>query len=168
LKNNKKLNYFLWKTKNNNLIENNVFMIKWKKDINILKPQICNLYDALILKTNIKNTQISILWTYDKEMKTLNKKFRNINKPTNILSFPSNFVENNIKYLGDIVLSYETIQLERNKKLNENKNHILHLIVHGILHLLGFEHNSPEAAKKMEFLEINILSKFGIPNPYNK
>ena len=96
MKNNKKLNYFLWKTKNNNLIENNVFMIKWKKDINILKPQICNLYDALILKTNIKNTQISILWTYDKEMKTLNKKFRNINKPTNILSFPSNFVENNI------------------------------------------------------------------------
>ena len=91
---------------------------------------------------------------------------RRFDKPTNILSFPARFDEDEKIFLGDLVLSYEIIHKEIKETNVSFENYISHLIVHGILHLLGYEHNTEENATYMENSEIAILSKFGIPNPY--
>ncbi len=105
--------------------------------------------------------ELSILLTSNKNIAALNKKFRNINKATNILSFKSEK-----PHLGDIVLSYEYISTElvqQSKTLNE---HLSHLIIHGILHLLDFDHENDIKAAEMEEVEINIMNDLGYQNPY--
>ncbi len=115
----------------------------------------------------------------DAQMKKINFKFRSKNKPTNVLSFPfydenlirkdgllKAFSKEKIIFLGDIILSYETIKKEslaQKKKIND---HLTHLILHAILHLIGFDHEEEKMAKIMESLEIKILNQLGIKNPY--
>ena len=99
----------------------------------------------------------------------LNKQFRNINKPTNVLSFPSlNNSTSNFKevFLGDIIFSIETILSEA--KINNISiiDHLIHLFIHGLLHLLGYDHKTEDEARDMENLEITILEQLSIPNPY--
>ena len=117
--------------------------------------------------------EISILLTNDSKIKQLNKIYRGKNQPTNVLSFPASSSEQIAKprsdfplILGDIVLSLQTVKqqaLQQNKSL---KNHIYHLLVHSILHLIGYDHKSSEEADLMESLEIKILKKLDIDNPY--
>ena len=97
----------------------------------------------------------------------LNNCFRKINSATNVLSFPSNHKFNNILFLGDIIFSIETILKEAKRDNKTVENHLIHLFVHAVLHLLGYEHDTEEQAKKMENLEIKILSNLQIDNPYN-
>jgi probable rRNA maturation factor len=70
--------------------------------------------------------------------------------------------------LGDIVLSYQTMQTEAEQQQKNFNNHVSHLIVHGVLHLLGYDHEDDEAAADMELVEINILKGLGIENPYSQ
>ena len=105
--------------------------------------------------------EISILLTSDTQIEQLNRQYRSINQPTNVLSFPSEK-----PHLGDIILSYEYIQKELinlNKKFEE---HISHLIIHGTLHLYGFDHESDKNAVKMENMERHIMSELGYNDPY--
>lgn len=121
---------------------------------------------------SLKKT-LSILLTNDDEIWQINKKFRNINKPTNILSFTSknnfnnDFTNSSIEFhLGDIILSMERIFEEsiiENKSFND---HFMHILVHGILHVFGFDHKNDTQRKKMEEKEIKILSNLGIKDPY--
>lgn len=124
-----------------------------------------------------QGAEINILLTDDITMKKLNQKHRGYDKPTNVLSFPSlepSVIPNYKKQgqapviLGDIALAFETIQKE---SLDQNKpfdHHLLHLTIHGVLHLLGFDHQQEEDAFAMESLEIKILSTLMIPNPYQE
>ena len=111
---------------------------------------------------------LSIFFSGDKEMKRLNSHYRNINNSTNILSFPVLKENNNsIKnFLGDIIFSSETIHKEAKQEKKHIYNHLVHLFVHGILHLLGYDHENEENAIVMENLEIKILKKLCIENPY--
>lgn len=105
--------------------------------------------------------EISILLTSDTQIEQLNRQYRSINQPTNVLSFPSEK-----PHLGDIILSYEYIQKELinlNKKFEE---HISHLIIHGTLHLYGFDHESDKNAVTMENMERHIMSELGYNDPY--
>ena len=105
--------------------------------------------------------EISVLLASNNQVGQLNHQYRSINKPTNILSFPSEK-----PHLGDIILSYEYIQNELiylNKKFEE---HISHLVVHGTLHLYGFDHDNDKNANTMENLERHIMSKLGYNDPY--
>ena len=105
--------------------------------------------------------EISILLTSDTQVEQLNRQYRSINQPTNVLSFPSEK-----PHLGDIILSYEYIQKELinlNKKFEE---HISHLIIHGTLHLYGFDHENDKNAVKMENMERHIMSELGYNDPY--
>ena len=111
------------------------------------------------------NFEISILLTDSKNMKRLNKKFRNINKDTDVLSFPAeekDFFKKNIKskqdiYLGDIALSYPYIAKIIKKQNVSFDYYFKKMLIHGILHLIGHEHDSLTKYKKMNLLEHKII-----------
>lgn len=118
--------------------------------------------------------ELNVLLTDDSEIQHLNKNHRHLDKPTNVLSFPSLTLEEiadlkiptDIVFLGDIALSYQTIQQEALEQQKSFHHHFIHLVVHGVLHLLGFDHENDQDAHIMESLEIKILSALSIPNPY--
>ncbi|MEE1877224.1 rRNA maturation RNase YbeY [Altererythrobacter litoralis] len=121
----------------------------------------------------------SLLFTSDEDVRTLNREWRQRDKPTNVLSFPMLEREELLSLapdgppemppllLGDLALAYETCAREAEEKGVPLEHHATHLIVHGLLHLAGFDHETgDEDADKMEALEIAILAKVGIADPY--
>lgn len=117
----------------------------------------------------------SLLFTNDEEVHALNREWRDRNKPTNVLSFPMleraevlNLpAEGPLAMLGDLALAYETCSREAAEKSVPLDHHAAHLIVHGLLHLAGYDHEtSPEDADHMEALEIKALAQMGIADPY--
>jgi probable rRNA maturation factor len=117
------------------------------------------------------------LLTDDSELQRLNRDFRYQDKPTNVLSFPAHEInlfnyqdlsldEDNALFLGDIAISYERILEESIEQQKFFKEHFTHILVHSILHLIGYDHIDEHDADKMEQLEINILSSIGFKNPY--
>jgi probable rRNA maturation factor len=113
---------------------------------------------------------LSILFADDATLKTLNMNWRGKNKPTNVLSFPAaqdlKVPRGEAKPLGDIALAFETVAREALESRKTLKAHTIHLIVHGVLHLLGYDHVNEHDAEKMEAKEIRILKKLGIADPY--
>ena len=107
--------------------------------------------------------ELSILLTDDAHIRTLNRDYRGKDKATNVLSFP---VPPPAPLLGDIVLAYETVRKEAQEKHICLEDHLTHLIIHGWLHLQGYDHQTEAEARKMESLEILALSRLGIDNPY--
>ena len=119
--------------------------------------------------------EIAVRLTDDAEVHTLNRDFRGRDKPTNVLSFPqvqadlldtlSNSDDGEI-LLGDIVLARETCAREAAEKGISVADHATHLIVHGTLHLVGYDHMDDASAQAMEALEVKALASLGIANPY--
>lgn len=112
--------------------------------------------------------ELAILLTDDAEMHALNKQWRGMDKPTDVLSFPSDQPEipGQPQYLGDIAVGYETALRDAEAMKRPFEAHASHLLVHGFLHLLGYDHIEPEDAKVMEPLEADILAGLGWPDPY--
>ena len=120
---------------------------------------------------------VSILFTSDAEVHVLNREWRGRDKPTNVLSFPmleraellALAPEGPPVMLGDIALGHETCAREAADKGVPLAHHAAHLIVHGLLHLAGYDHVDSEAeAEAMEALEVAILAKLAIPDPYGQ
>lgn len=112
--------------------------------------------------------EVSLLFCDDAKIQELNKAWRGMDKPTNVLSFPAAQPGQVAKapLLGDIVVAFETVQRE---SLDENKHlsdHVSHMVVHGFLHLLGYDHENDADAEKMESAEQRILARLGIADPY--
>jgi probable rRNA maturation factor len=111
-----------------------------------------------------KTSSLTILLTDDARLRALNRDFRGKNKSTNVLSFPVQ--AGGGKYLGDIALAYGVTVAEARTGGMRFADHAMHLTVHGVLHLLGFDHETHRDAKVMEPLETKILRELGMENPY--
>lgn len=106
--------------------------------------------------------QVSVLFTTPEIIKQINLQYRNIDQATNVLSFP-----NQHDILGDVVLCYDVIKDEADIQEKSFNDHLTHLVVHSLLHLIGYDHISDEQAQKMEEREIEILKNvFSVRNPY--
>jgi probable rRNA maturation factor len=108
--------------------------------------------------------ELTILLTSDERVRTLNRQYRGKDRPTNVLSFPAAAGT----YLGDIAIAYGVTAGEAERAGKPPLQHVLHLVVHGVLHLLGYDHEAPKQAKAMESLEADILALMGIPDPYRR
>ena len=109
----------------------------------------------------------SMLVTTSDEIQKLNKQYRDKDKATNVLSFPMQSPEEvDISLLGDIILCASVIKQEANQQSKSEASHWAHMVVHGMLHLQGYDHVQNDEAEKMELLEINILNQLGFANPY--
>lgn len=125
----------------------------------------------------IPHIELSVLLTNDDAIQQLNREYRDRDKPTNVLSFPA-LEQGEIELflregrdippyplsLGDIIIALETIQREAPPE--KLKDHFTHLVIHGLLHLLGYDHEEDVAAELMEGREKEILSKMAIDDPY--
>ncbi len=111
-----------------------------------------------------KRGSVSLLLGDDATIARLNKEFRGKDGPTNVLSFPAPRVSP--EFLGDIALAAETIVEEAQFQGKRFENHAAHLVVHGFLHLLGYDHEKDEDAVRMEARERAILASIGIEDPY--
>jgi probable rRNA maturation factor len=104
----------------------------------------------------------------DGESRELNKRYRGKNKPTNVLSFPADLpVEVGIPLLGDVVICAPLVGAEAEAQQKPAHSHWAHLTIHGVLHLLGYDHQEKKAAEEMEALEADLLHSLGIRNPYH-
>jgi probable rRNA maturation factor len=127
------------------------------------------------LTTTPTTIEISIRLTSDDEVQTLNRQYRQQDKPTNVLSFPmvqpdlietlANTDDGEV-LLGDIVLAYETCAREAADRNVPLADHATHLIVHGVLHLLGYDHMTDADADAMEAIEHDVMAALGLHDPY--
>lgn len=108
--------------------------------------------------------EISVLLTDDATVHALNAQFRGKDKPTNVLSFPAS--DTAYGHLGDIALAYGVCVKEAEEQGKTLAAHLQHLVAHGVLHLLGYDHEDDEEATEMENLERQILAGLGLPDPY--
>ena len=158
---------------------------KWSEEKNI-DNFIEKTCQTLILLTDLKKIlkkdfelELSVSLVSDQQIKKINSEFRDKNKATNVLSFPAldeNLIRetglkkavapNKYLFLGDIIIAYETVKKESLAQKKKFRNHLTHLILHSILHLIGFDHEDKKMAEEMENLEIKILKKINIKNPY--
>jgi len=114
--------------------------------------------------------EITLLFTSDQSIAAINAEWRGQSKPTNVLSFPAApdfpVPEGEERSLGDIVLAHGVVVSEAVEQGKTLRDHTAHLIVHGVLHLLGLDHQTDSEAQKMERLEASILEELGISDPY--
>lgn len=112
--------------------------------------------------------EMSVILTDDKAVQALNRDWRQMDKPTNVLSFPSTApkVAGVPSLLGDVIVAYETLAREAAEEDKPVPHHLAHLVVHGYLHLLGYDHQTDSEADAMEGLERQILARLNIADPY--
>ena len=108
----------------------------------------------------------------DATVRDLNKSYRDKDRATNILSFPSTEAlmpgeECEPVHIGDAILAYEYVKNEAENEKKEIKSHISHLVIHGVLHLLGYDHEESDEAEAMETLEISLMKQLGLEDPYS-
>ena len=136
---------------------------KWKSaEINTVRK--------VLKTTKIHRNGLTIRLSNDKDIKAFNLKWKGINKSTNILSFLNNVkvfsFENNVIYLGDLIISYDTLLKEVKNRKIDFKDHLSHILIHGILHLKGYTHDKEEDTRLMQNEEKRLLKNLNVKNPY--
>ncbi|HIC40805.1 MAG TPA: rRNA maturation RNase YbeY [Piscirickettsiaceae bacterium] len=136
-------------------------------DSSIDEKDLANTLQQVIDDLDKGESELLIRIVDKDEIQTLNKTYRHQDKPTNVLSFESDLpVEIDEAILGDVVICTEIVAEEAKAQNKTFDEHLTHMAIHGTLHLLGYDHIESEDAKQMENLEIKILEKIKIANPY--
>ncbi len=134
-----------------------------------LESHVRRAAEAAMLDSDAPPSEISVVLSDDEHIRELNKHHRGLDKPTNVLSFPAARIRTPAgapRVLGDVVIAYETVAREASEESKAIEHHLSHLVVHGVLHLLGYDHEDEEEAEMMEARERTILARLGIPDPY--
>lgn len=115
-----------------------------------------------------KSFELTIRLVNNEESQQLNHQYRSKNKPTNVLSFPFEVPEGiELDLLGDLIICVDVVEKEAKEQYKTHSAHWAHMVIHGCLHLLGFDHIDDDEAEEMEALETKILTELGFPAPYN-
>jgi len=134
---------------------------------NDLKNKLNKAFICLCQEEQITNCSINLKIIDDIEMKKLNNDFRSINKPTNVLSFANEDIsKSHTGNLGDIAINSDYVVRESKEQKKQFDDHMIHMLIHGVYHILGYDHERNEEAYNMESKEINLLKKLNINNPY--
>ena len=137
-------------------------------DSNIDEEKLSKVCQDFLNKNSIGDSELLIRLVSPVEIQVLNKEYRNKNQVTNVLAFQSDIpeeVEESI--LGDVVICVDVVREEALVGDKKFTDHLTHMAIHGILHLIGHDHEDITSANKMESIEINFLGGLGISNPYN-
>lgn len=134
-------------------------------DIAALTPALVTMVSKEFLPETYHG-EVSIILTNDAQLYHLNQTYRHQSKATNVLSFDYGEDAFDKGMMGDIFLSYETLAQEAKDQNKSFQDHYTHLIIHGLLHLLGYDHQEEAEAEDMEKREIEFLEKIGLSNPY--
>jgi probable rRNA maturation factor len=144
---------------------------RWAEKLPNFEPLIKTVvHETLItIGDHRPSLEVSIVLADDEFLQLHNKQFRGKDHPTNVLSFPADrgihFVDD-VENLGDILISLSTLEREVSEQNKSFEDHFKHMLVHGILHLIDYDHQTDEEATKMEALEVTILQALGVANPY--
>lgn len=140
-------------------------------DVAALRARAAQAIEAALAVAPVRpgdGAELSLLLTDDKRIRVVNRDWRGFDKATNVLSFPaappSRVATSPV--LGDIVIAYETVEREAQAEGKSVSDHFSHLVIHGLLHLLGEDHETDAEAERMEGLEIAALARLGIADPY--
>lgn len=143
---------------------------RWR-EVADLRPRITAALKAGLALAPVKTlpeAELSLLLTDDKRIRIVNRDWRGFDKATNVLSFPAAPPEKiaSSPIIGDIVLAFETVAREAEAEEKSFGDHLSHLVIHGLLHLVGEDHETEEQAQRMEALETAALARLGIADPY--
>ena len=145
-------------------------IISLDEGIDIEKPlnnKLNKIVSTILDQEKMSDCVINLRLLNDKEMKKLNIQFRQKDKTTNVLSFPNDDISvKQTKNIGDIAISVEYVKAEAKKEGKTFDDHIIHMLAHGVYHILGYDHENNENAMIMENKEIQTLKKINISNPY--
>lgn len=150
------------------LIDVMVQSTRWKKQpraAGIVRKAVA----AAAKAASTPHAELAIVLTDDSAIRALNRKWRGLDKPTNVLSFRARNRSGKRRTsgsLGDIVIAYQTVAREAAAERKSFRNHLAHLAVHGFLHLLGYDHETGADADEMERLEVRVLKRLDVPDPY--
>ena len=132
-----------------------------------LNNKLNKVVSTILDQEKMSDCVINLRLLNDKEMKKLNMQFRQKDKTTNVLSFPNDDISvKQTKNIGDIAISVEYVKAEAKKEGKTFDDHIIHMLAHGVYHILGYDHENNENAVIMENKEIQTLKKINISNPY--
>ena len=127
----------------------------------------CRWAESAVISPDQAESEVCIRVVDGAEMQQSNSRWRGQEKTTNVLSFPADFpAEAGLEYFGDILICAEVVMQESKQQQKAPDAHWAHMVVHGMLHLQGYDHIDDQQATEMELIEINILTKLGYPNPY--
>ena len=145
-------------------------IISLDEGIDIEKPldnKLNKIVSIILDQEKMSDCVINLRLLNDKEMRKLNMQFRQKDKTTNVLSFPNDDISvKQTKNIGDIAISVEYVKAEAKKEGKTFDDHIVHMLAHGVYHILGYDHENNENAMIMENKEIQTLKKINISNPY--
>ncbi|MFN3512402.1 MAG: rRNA maturation RNase YbeY [Phenylobacterium sp.] len=121
--------------------------------------------EAALAAADFEGGRVTILLTDDATVHDLNHRFRGKDAPTNVLSFPA--PSNPERHLGDVALAFGVCAREAEAQAKPFSHHLQHLVAHGVLHLVGYDHETDAEAEQMEGLERVVLAGLGVPDPYS-
>lgn len=140
----------------------------------VTEPEaICHrVVTAVLNGESVPRSEVSVLLADDRFVTDLNRDYRGIDRPTNVLSFPAGEAQpapgDSLVLLGDVVVALETVRREAAAEGRSVGDHLAHLLVHGTLHLLGYDHERDDEAEAMEARETDLLAGLGIADPYRE
>ncbi|MBT6922227.1 MAG: rRNA maturation RNase YbeY [Candidatus Ruthia sp.] len=126
-----------------------------------------NILQQVLIDLNKSESELLVRFVDKNEIQQLNKTYRHQDKATNVLSFPSDLpIEIEESILGDVIICMDVVTEEAQEQCKTFDDHLIHMAIHGTLHLLGYDHIDEKEALIMENLEIKVLEKLQIKNPY--